>query len=94
LTAQRRARSLVGRGLVFADVRRFFEITEAGRQTLGPVAAPTRWLRHEAISAAMSREVLARRRGEVDDAAQVISLGRPRGGKWDGGVLREERLRA
>ena len=34
-TAARRARLLVGRGLLYADMRGFFEVTEAGLAALG-----------------------------------------------------------
>ena len=89
LTVTRRCRLLVGRGLVFADVRRFYEITEAGRRALGPAAAPKPWVRVEAISAAAGREVLER--GSVDDRAKG---GRPKGGAWTEAALTRERLRA
>ena len=65
-TAQRRARLLVQRGLVVSDPRRFFSITQAGREALGDIV-PRRepWLRPEAVSAALSRDVVERR--PVDD---------------------------
>jgi hypothetical protein len=57
-TIKRRARLLAARGLLFADSRKFFEITEAGISALGPSTAPNRWVNVERISAAASREVL------------------------------------
>jgi Mn-dependent DtxR family transcriptional regulator len=61
LTAKRRASLLAERGLVTADVRRFFSITPAGAAALGP-DAPQRqpWLRVEAVAASMARDVTAR----------------------------------
>ena len=70
LTAKRRVSLLAARGLVIADARRFYAITPAGIETLGPDAQPPpRWLRFEAISAATARDV--RDRTYVDDGAQA-----------------------
>jgi Mn-dependent DtxR family transcriptional regulator len=50
LTAKRRVRLLAARGLVIADARRFFSITEAGLAALGPDAQPPpRWVNVAAI---------------------------------------------
>lgn len=94
-TAKRRARMLAQRGLVIIDPRRFFEISAAGLEALGPSAAPPpRWVDPMRISAAAGRDVAARSRGEQadGDAQGVRQIGRP--SKWDGGSLVEERLRA
>jgi hypothetical protein len=66
MTAKRRAQLLARHGLVFADMRGFFEVTEAGLAALGDAQPPKPWLRIEAVSAAMSREVVERS-GSVDD---------------------------
>ena len=85
---------MAARGLVFADMRGFFELTLKGREAIGESAPPKPWVKVEAISAAASREVLARRRVEVDDEPQAIErkLGRP--SKYEGYMIERERLRA
>jgi predicted transcriptional regulator len=89
MTIRRRVRSLVENGLVFADPRRFYVVTDKGRDLLGPDALPPRWINTAAISAVSARDVQARH-GEAptDDrtAAQraanaQMARGRPRGGK-------------
>jgi hypothetical protein len=70
MTAKRRARLLAARGLLFAEDRRFYSLTDAGREALGPDAPkPTPWVRVEAISAASSKDVQERR--YVDDATSA-----------------------
>jgi hypothetical protein len=70
LTAKRRLGLLTERGLVFADARRFYTLTDAGREALGPGAQPPpRWVNVAAISAATAPDV--RERTYVDDRAQA-----------------------
>ena len=91
-TAARRARLLVGRGLLYADMRGFFEVTAAGIEALGDAQPPARWVDPVRISAAAGRDVAARSRGEPDGEAQgVRQIGRP--SKYDGALV-EERIRA
>jgi hypothetical protein len=59
LTAKRRINLLTGRGLVFADPRRFFSLTPAGRSALGD-EAPRRWVEPEAVSAVSAPDVQRR----------------------------------
>ena len=69
-TAKRRANLLAERGLLVADVRRFFSITPEGIEALGPKSQPPpRWVRVEAISAAAAKDVADRPR--VDDRTQA-----------------------
>ena len=69
LTARRRANLLAERGLLVADVRRFYAITEAGIAALGPKSQPpSRWVNVAAISAAAARDV--RDRPRIDDRTQ------------------------
>jgi Mn-dependent DtxR family transcriptional regulator len=66
MTIKRRARLLVERGLVLADPRRFYALTDQGRAAIGtdtPRHAP--WLRPEQVSAAAARDV--RERSPTDD---------------------------
>ena len=62
MTAKRRARLLVTKGLVSADMRGFFSITAAGRQALGDTTPPKiePWVKPSAISAAAARDVVER----------------------------------
>jgi Mn-dependent DtxR family transcriptional regulator len=66
MTIRRRVRLLVEHGLVFADARRFFAITDEGRRALGPEAPqrPEPWLDTTRISAANAKDV--RERGQDD----------------------------
>jgi hypothetical protein len=60
-TIRRRARLLVERGLVFGDPRKFYTLTQQGRQAVGddmPVRQP--WIDPRVISAATARDVLSR----------------------------------
>lgn len=69
LTIKRRARLLVARGLVFADPRRFYALTDAGRQAIGTtiLPRPAPWLRPEQISAASAKDVRERLRHPNDN---------------------------
>jgi hypothetical protein len=70
MTIRRRVRLLVERGLVFADPRKFFSITDAGLAALGPEAPqrPEPWVKVEAVSAARAKDVAERQgRQSVDD---------------------------
>jgi hypothetical protein len=78
MTIRRRVRSLIGHGLVFADPRKFFSITNEGRKALGD-AVPPRWVRPEAVSAATAKDV-SRREHPNDDRSNA-QVGRPRGGR-------------
>jgi hypothetical protein len=61
MTVRRRARHLAEKSLLTRDPRKFFSITQAGLAALGPSAAPPpRWIDTNRVSAAASREVLAR----------------------------------
>jgi hypothetical protein len=61
LTIRRRVNLLIGKGLVFADPRRFFSITPAGRLQIGDAAKPpSRWVNPELISAATAKDVRLR----------------------------------
>ena len=73
---------MVARGLVFADPRKFFSITDEGRAALGPNNAPrpAPWLRPEQVSAAVAKDVLQRHGQEPDDRSaqfrsQVAQMG-------------------
>jgi hypothetical protein len=75
LTAKRRTRLLAERGLVIADPRKFFAVTPAGIEALGPDAQPPpRWVNVAAISAASAKDV--RERLYVSDitAARAVEL--------------------
>ena len=77
LTSKRRVGLLAERGLLIADVRKFYAITPAGIEALGPDAQPPpRWVNVAAISAAAAKDV--RDRVHVDDstAAQRSEWGR------------------
>ena len=68
-TTKRRTISLAEKGLVIADVRRFFSITPEGIEALGPKSQPSpRWVNVAAISAAAAKDVADRPR--VDDRTQ------------------------
>jgi hypothetical protein len=70
LTAKRRVCLLAERGLVIPDIRKFYAITSAGIEALGPEAQPPpRWVRLELISAAAARDVAERTR--LDDRTQA-----------------------
>ena len=70
LTAKRRVRLLAEKGLVIADARKFYAITELGIETFGPDAQPSpRWVNVAAISAAAAKDV--RDRTYLDDRPQV-----------------------
>ena len=60
LTIRRRLGLLIGRGLVFADPRRFYSLTPAARGALGDASLPPRWVRVEAVSAASAPDVQRR----------------------------------
>lgn len=62
LTVKRQLGLLTARGLAFADPRRFYVATDAGREALGPDAAkPTpRWVIPEAVAASTARDVVNR----------------------------------
>ena len=82
MTIKRRINLMVARGLVFADPRKFFSITDEGRAALGPnnPPRPAPWLRPEQVSAAVAKDVLQRHGQEPDDRsaafrAKVASLG-------------------
>jgi hypothetical protein len=68
-TIRRRVRLLVERGLVLADPRKFFSITDAGRAALGPdmPKRPAPWVKVEAVSAARARDVRTRLQHPNDD---------------------------
>ena len=71
MTVKRRVGLLIERGLVFADPRRFFAITGTGRAALGAAAPPRQpWVKVEAISAALSRDVQSRSPTDDRTAAQ------------------------
>jgi DNA-binding Lrp family transcriptional regulator len=59
LTVRRRAELLIGRGLVRRDAAKRFSITDEGRKALGD-AVPPRWVRLEAVSAALAKDVAER----------------------------------
>jgi DNA-binding IclR family transcriptional regulator len=69
MTIRRRVRLLVERGLVFADPRKFFSITDAGLAALGDAAPqrPEPWVKVEAVSAARAKDVAERQGQSVDD---------------------------
>ena len=82
MTVKRRARLLVERGLVFADPRRFFGITAAGRAALGDTDTPRHapWFNPAAISAVAAKDVRP-----AADASQRRSIGRvQKPGRQDG----------
>jgi DNA-binding Lrp family transcriptional regulator len=85
MTIRRRVRSLVENGLVFADPRRFYAVTDAGRQALGG-AVPPRWVDLDRLRASLAKDVQARSPTNDRTAAQLaaharMARGRPRGGK-------------
>jgi hypothetical protein len=93
LTAKRRLGLLTGRGLVFADPRRFFSITDAGREALGDATLPPRWVRVEAISAASAKDGYCEKVGNWGAAknpssarrvlpARVVAAARPKRGSY------------
>jgi Mn-dependent DtxR family transcriptional regulator len=69
MTIRRRVRLLVERGLVFADPRKFFSITDAGLTALGSEAPqrPEPWVKISAISAVSARDVRTRLQHPNDD---------------------------
>ena len=69
MTIRRRVRLLVERGLVFADPRKFFSITDAGLAALGDAAPqrPEPWVKVDAVSAARAKDVAERQGQSVDD---------------------------
>ena len=72
LTIRRRTRLLAERGLAFADPRKFFLVTDAGRAALGeaqPSKPPEPWVRKVLISAARARDVLER---STDDRSALM----------------------
>jgi hypothetical protein len=86
LTAKRRLGVLIAQGLADAQDGRF-RISEAGRSALGD-QCPSPWLRPEAISAALARDVVRRQHGlrcdgEVEAEAQSPSARQQRESKWD-----------
>jgi hypothetical protein len=62
MTIKRRARLLVQRGLIHPDPRRFFSLTDEGRQAIGANTAPPcePWINPATISAAQAKDVLQR----------------------------------
>jgi len=48
------------RGLVIVDPGRFFSITRQGLEALGEVTPPPRWVRPEAVSASLAKDVVER----------------------------------
>jgi hypothetical protein len=75
LTARRRLGLLAGRGLVFADPRRFYLLTDAGRSALGD-EAPRRWVNVAAISASAAKDVRERIYVNNNSAAQRSNCGK------------------
>jgi hypothetical protein len=69
MTIRRRVRLLVERGLVFADPRKFYTITDAGPAALGPDTPkrPAPWVKVEAVSAANASDVRTRLQHPNDD---------------------------
>jgi hypothetical protein len=58
---------------VFADDRKFFSITNAGREALGADAPPREpWVKVEAVAASLARDVVARNGQEPDDRTRVF----------------------
>jgi DNA-binding MarR family transcriptional regulator len=91
LTARRRVDLLIARGLINADERRRFRITDAGLAALPDL--PPRWLKTEMVSAALSPDVQARLASPNDlspaersrlssQIAHKARIGRPRQGKY------------
>ena len=77
LTAKRRASFLAERGLVIADIRKFYSITSQGIEALGPKSQPpSRWIRVEAISAAAAKDVAERTTIPEATAAQRSNSGK------------------
>jgi DNA-binding Lrp family transcriptional regulator len=66
-TIRRRVRPLLEKGLVFADPRKFFSVTPAGRAALGDEAVVSRWVDPARISAANARDVRTRLQHPNDD---------------------------
>ena len=60
LTARRRVNILIGNGLVFADPRRFYMLTPAGREALGEAPVVSRWVDPERIKASVAKDVTER----------------------------------
>jgi hypothetical protein len=86
LTAKRRLGLMIGQGLIDVNASRF-RITDQGRSLLGD-QCPSPWLRPEAISAAMARDVVRRQHGlrcdgEVEVEAPSPVERRQRESKWD-----------
>jgi hypothetical protein len=81
MTIKRRARLLAARGLVHPDPRRFFSLTDAGRQALGADMPPRQpWLRRDAVAASLAKDVVARHDRPPDDRtaafrSMVASMG-------------------
>jgi hypothetical protein len=91
LTAKRRARLLAEKGLVVADVRRFFSLTPAGREALGDEAAKvTRWVDVSRIMASTAPDVRERGGRDVFTVAERGRLGGMRTARR--GQYEEERL--
>jgi hypothetical protein len=89
LTIRRRADRLAERGLIAIDDAKRFTVATAGREALGP-DEPAPWLKPEAVSAAMARDVqprLARPGGDRSHSAlpEHVKLVRQAGESDDGG---------
>jgi DNA-binding MarR family transcriptional regulator len=85
LTIKRRTGLLIGRGLAVRDEMKRFSITDEGRKALGD-AVPPRWVRLEAVSAALAKDVAERHGAALDDRTQAqksahlsLARGRPHG---------------
>jgi Mn-dependent DtxR family transcriptional regulator len=86
MTIRRRVRLLVGRGLVFADPRKFFSITSKGRDLLGP-DAPKLWVDLDRVRASTANDVRTRNGHQPDDRtrafrSKIASLGAQRSSWW------------
>ena len=75
-TVRRRINVMIERGLVEADGKKF-RTTHAGFEALGD-AAPQPWVRVEAVSAALSKEVQARQ--DPDDRSKFTIAAQARQG--------------
>ena len=82
MTAKRRAHLLAKRGLVHLDPRKFYAISDAGRQAIGTTnpPRPAPWLNPAAISAASAKDVRQRLTHPNDDRSaefrsRVASMG-------------------